>query len=331
MEPNPTQISMELSSILKELPTFEKRGITELSVHDKKISGDKNALLNLCRQIQKDAPSLFVSLKTEVSALDRNIIGELEKIYCSLEIPLVGTEKGDALLLDKKLYSSKADMLNRSNIVFGFDLEYGMKKGDSFKSFKDRLDFAVSLYPNHIDFSQLEDSTVKAKPSGIYSSKDIDFSASIAFACKTFYSAGRAVPWFNSLVKALKISPSAFFADFGEWQICNNCSKKTGFSPDEADHADIEKMQLVFIKEKLEEKRRMMLYDAVSDIVRLNGAFSRVAAEGEESTVETSYNPDDLLSPFASDIPAFCDGVTMEPCKVRVFEGEDSPDYRILT
>ena len=89
-------------------------------------------------------------------------------------------------------------------------------------------------------------------------------------------------------------------------------------------------MQLAFIREKLEEKHKSMLFDAVSDIIRLNGAFSRVAAEGEESTIETSYNPDDLLSPFALDIARFCDGVTMEPCRVKVFAGEDSPDYRIL-
>ena len=39
----------------------------------------------------------------------------------------------------------------------------------------------------------------------IFSSKDIDFAKGMAFACKTFYSCGRAVPWFNSILKVLKI------------------------------------------------------------------------------------------------------------------------------
>ncbi len=321
---------MDTSSIIKELPTFSQRGITELSIHDRKLSSDKNALIKLCKAIQSDCPGLFLSLTVDPSAIDRTLIGELQNIYCSLEISLHGCEKGDALLFDKKFFSSKADLLNRGDLVFGFDLEYGLKNGDTFKAFKDRLDFATTLYPNHIDFSQLEDKNLHARPTGIYSSKDLELSQSIAFACKTFYSAGRAVPWFNSVIKALKISPSAFFADFAEWQMCNNCSLKSGFSPDDVRELEIEKMQLMFIQEKLEEKHKQMLFDAISDIIRINGAFSRVAAENEESIIETSYNPDDLLSPFALDIHRFCDGATMEPCKVKIFAAEDAPDYKIL-
>ena len=324
------QIDMDTDSIIRELATFSSRGITELSIHDEKLSEDQKALENLVVAIQKDSPDLFVSLRIQAGAISRNLIRELQKIYCSIEIPMTGTEKGGFLLLDKKIYSNKADALNGADLVFGFDLEYGLRKGDSFKAFRDRLDFSTTLYPNHIDFPQLEDSSIVSRPTGTYSTRELDFSADIAFACKTFYSSGRAVPWFNSVIKALKISPSAFFADFSEWQTCSNCSRKSGFSPEDAKHAEIEKMQLAFIREKLEEKHKSMLFDAVSDIIRLNGAFSRVAAEGEESTIETSYNPDDLLSPFALDIARFCDGVTMEPCRVKVFAGEDSPDYRIL-
>ena len=48
-------------------------------------------------------------------------------------------------------------------------------------------------YPNHIDFPQFSNSSgTIAKPTGIYSSKDLDFSRPMAFACKTFYTAGRA-------------------------------------------------------------------------------------------------------------------------------------------
>ena len=327
---NESQINMDTASIIRDLRTFSDRGITELSVHDEKVSGDRASLLKLCAAIQKDAPDLFVSLKVRADVLDRQLVVELGKIYCSLEIPLCGSEKGGSLLLDKKLYSSRAESLNRADLVFGFDMDFGTKTGDTFKLFKDRIDFAATLYPNHIDFPQLEDGSPQPRPTGLYSSRDLDFSQSIAFACKTFYSAGRAVPWFNTVTRALKISPSAFFADFAEWQICNNCSRSTGFSPDDTKHEDIEKMQLMFIKEKLEEKHSLMLFDAISDMVRLNGAFSRVAAEGEESIVETAYSPDDILSPFAMDLAKFCDGVTLEPCRVKIFEGEDSPDYKIL-
>ena len=81
---------------------------------------------------------------------------------------------------------------------------------------------------------------------------------------------------------------------------------------------------------KFEEKNKMHLFSAVKDIVSLNGAFSRLASENEESIVETSYNPDDLLSPCAMNIADFCENVTMESCSVKIFESDEGLDYKIL-
>ena len=317
-------------SILRELPTFRERGITELSVHDKKIASDKKAVSDICRAVQKQMPELFLVISVEPQIIDRPLVEIFQSVCCSLEIPLRGTEKGGALLFDKKLYSSKADLLNRQSLVFGFDMEYGIQSGDSFKSFRDRLDFAMRLYPNHIDFAQLEGKMELPKSTGTYSSKDLEYSREMAFACQTFYSEGRAVPWFNSVIRELKIFPSAFFSDFSEWQRCNNCSLDSDFRPASASHVEIEKMQLNFLKQKFSEKHKPMLFPMVSDVVRLNGAFSRAAAEGEETILELSYNPDDLLSPDSDDIGRFADSVPMESTSVKIFCTDEGPDYRII-
>ncbi|MBQ1591642.1 MAG: hypothetical protein II077_06350, partial [Treponema sp.] len=273
----------------------------------------------------------------------RPLVELLSETYCSIDIPLEGSVKqgqgSTALLFDKKLYSTKAALLNNAGIVFGFSAGYGIQPGDSFKAFRDRLDFALTLYPNHINFPQLADGAngtdgasgnASPKPTGTYSSKDLDFSRGISFACRTFYTCGRAVPWFNSVTKALKVYPSAFFSDFDEWQQCNNCSFITDYVPEDAPHTEIEKMQLSFLSQKFEEKHKEHLFAAVKDLVQLNGAFSRVAQEGEESIIQTSYNPDDLLSPYSQDIARFADSTAMEMCRVKVFAGADSPDYKIL-
>lgn len=333
------EYNFNTNKILDELPTFASRGITEFTVHDDAISGDKKSLLALMNAFALKAPDVFYTIPIQATVIDNAIVTAAQKLYCTLDIPLTGTVKGDALLFDKKLYSSKAALLNNAGLVFGFDMEWGKQTGDSYKAFRDRLDFAVSLYPNHIDFVQLEEKllgentttiNLSAKPTGIYSSKDLEFSRDCAFACEVFYSAGRAVPWFNSVIKPLKIAPSAFFADFAEWQQCSSCSFESGFNPEATKHSDIEKMQLVFLQQKYEEKHREQLWSAVQDLVKLNGAFSRVASDGEESVVETSYNPDDLLSPQSYDIASFCDNACLEECKVKVFAGEDSPDYKML-
>ena len=329
MENTDRLLDFDSSSLIKEIPSFNEKGITEFTLHDDSLSKDRKGIEEIVRAFIKSAPDVFVSLRIDVSVLDQKLVGLLSSLYCSLDIPLEGTVKNGKLLFDKKLYSSRAQLLNNAGIVFGFDMGWAEQEGDSFKAFRDRLDFALTLYPNHIDFAQLRDGK-PAKPTGLYSSKDIDFTRGMAFACQTFYTYGRAVPWFNTILKPLKIDASSFFADAEEWQQCNSCSFETGFDGEKAREIDIEKMLLMFLKQKYDEKNRSSLFEAVEDLVKLNGAFSRVALEGEESIVETHYNPDDILSPYALDLVKFCENVTLENCSVKVFEGEDSPDYRIL-
>ncbi|MBO7582270.1 MAG: hypothetical protein J6T20_00565, partial [Treponema sp.] len=194
------------------------------------------------------------------------------------------------------------------------------------------LDFAVQQYPNHIDFAQTMNSEEEktAKVTGFFSAQDIRYARDLAFSCRTFYTSGRAVPWFLSVLKPLRIYASRFFADFAEWQRCNNCDYKSGFVPEAVPHKDIEKMQMLFLEQKYEEKGQHSLILLVKDIVAINGAMSRVAGEGEESTIVTSYNPDDLLSEEAVDLTAFCENVCMEECKVRIFADEEGPDYEVL-
>ena len=323
--------SFTIESIFRDLPTFHQKGITELNVNDLKFSSDKEGILRLVKEIKKHCPDLFLSLLIDPKIIDRALVDSLSEIYCSLEIPVCGTEKNGNLLFDKKFYSGKASLLNEAGLVFGFNMAWGMQKGDTFKMFRDRLDFAAILYPNHIDFEQLERTPYEdPKPTGVYSSKDMDFSRGMAFACKIFYSQGRAVPWFNSVLQALKINASSFFADFEEFQQCNNCSFEVEFDGDEAGHKAVEKLQLMFLSQKFEEKSKIHLFAAVNDIVKINGAFSRCSSDGTEEDVELSYNPEDLLSPYSLNIADFVENVAMESTEIKIFETDEGPDFKII-
>lgn len=289
----------------------------------------KDELLRFIENTQKKSPDSFVQAEVSASAIDAKNVSLLQELWCSLDIPLEAVQKDKALLFDKKLYSSKAKILNDAGLVFGFIINYGLSSSDTFKAFRDRLDFALSLYPNHIIFPQLESSALP-KSTAFFSSKDMDFARGIAFACRTFYTAGRAVSWFNTILQALKINASSFFSDFDEWQQCNNCSYITDFIPEEVSHKEIEKMQLNFLKEKFSEKHKMHLYPAAEDMVKLNGAFSRLTCESEESVIETSYSPEDIFSPYATNLLSFAENVTMENCSVKIFFNKDEPDFKIL-
>ena len=310
-----------------QIATLSQKGITELSVTDEKVAHDKNKLLRLMKLIAQHAPEVFVSFLADASLIDREVISAAQNIFCSFDIPLECTEKGGHLLFDKKFYAGKARLLNEAGLVFGFQLTYAATPGDSQKLFMERLDFAVQQYPNHIDFPQTESEEYEAKVSGTFSAADIRYCRDTAFACRTFYTAGRAVPWFLSILKPLRIYPSRFFSDFAEWQRVNNCSYKSGFNPEAENHKAIEKMQLLFLDEKYEEKHCHSLISLMQDIVKINGAMSRLAGEGEETQLVTSYHPDDLLSEEAFDLEAFFENVCMEECKVKVFLNGENPDY----
>jgi hypothetical protein len=329
---NTKEYAFTAAELEADLTSFAEKGITELTVHDPALTGRKGPLLHFLQRVAHDAPDLFVTLPVRAELLDTDICRAAAAVFCSLEIPLTGTAKSGVYLFDKKFFSRRAALLNTLGLVFGFDLDFAAADGDAVKLFRDRLDFAVSLYPNHIDFPQIEpESSYQAPmPSATFSTQDIRMTKACAFACISFYSSGRAVPWFLTVLEPLGMSASRFFQDFAEWQRCNNCDSASGWNPSSAPHADIEKMQLSFLKFKYEEKRKNQLFPVVQDMIRLNGALARCAGEDEESVIELSYHPDDLLGPESVSITAFADSVCMENITVKIFSGAEGPDYRIV-
>ena len=327
--------SSNIQDFEAQIPHLVEQGINEFSICDTKIANDKKRLLKILKLFNDYAPEVFVSILVDASVIDNEVVKLASGIYCSFNIPLLCKEKGGKLLFDKKYYSKKARLLNDYALVFGFELKYAIGSDDSLKSFLDRLDFALQQYPNHIDFPQLdlkksEEEGTSPIVTGTFSAKDIRYARDVCFATKTFYSVGRAVPWFLSVLKPLRIYPSRFLADFAEWQRCNNCDFKSGFTPENEKHRDIEKMQLLFLDEKYDEKRKVELKTLVKDIVCVNGAMSRLVGEDEESTIETSYHPDELFGEEAFDLEGFVDNVCMEHCSVKIFAGEEGPDYQVL-
>lgn len=318
----------ELEASLK---TFSQKGITELFVNDEAMSNDKKRLIRFLSAVESDAGDLFVSIKVNPNVIDGAVCKKCAEVNCSLEIPLVVEKKGAAFLFDKKNYAKKCTSLNTFELVFGFQIFYADFAGDTLKSFCERLDFAVSQFPNHIDFPQTEEGafSTNAYTSGVFSGGDIRFARNIAFACRTFYSSGRAVTWFNSVLRPLRIKPSKFFTDFAEWQRVNNCDFKSGFSPEDSTHREIEKMQLLFLQMKYEEKGVSALFPVVKDIVRINGALSRLVSDGEECELALQYSPDDLFGPESMDVERFANDVCMESSHVRIFDNGGEPDYMV--
>lgn len=317
--------TFKVSDLDSQIDSLVKKGVTELYINDENVSKNKNQLIKLLKLVQNKAPQLFISIVVNASVIDKEIVMIASQLFCSFEIPLEIHEKGGKILFDKKFYANKSRLLNDFGIVFGFIMSYATVKGDTLKLFMDRLDFAINQYPNHINFSDEE-----VHVSGCFSAQDIRYARDVSFACTSFYSEGRAVTWMLCVLKPLRIYPSRFFADFSEWQRCNNCDYKSGFIPEKENHKSLEKMQLLFIEQKLEEKNCYQLYPLVKDLILLNGAISRASCEKEEIILNLSYTPEDLFSEEIMNLESFIENVCMMECKVKVFFTEEGPDYEYL-
>lgn len=326
-------------SLEKQLSTFASKGITQLEVRDISICADKKRLLQFLQLAVSKAPDVFfdfylISASSFIAVIDNEIIEAFSQLFCAIHIPL-------PLPAYKKSFSKKISCLNNAGLVFGFELDSAHytsfacaenkpeNKDTPFSGirlFCDMLDFAIGLYPNDIVINSSE-----LKATAQLSTQDIKKINRLSFAVYTFYSAGRAVPWFCTAIQALRIKPSKFFEDFSEWLYCNNASAKD-FKPDVVPHKELEKMQLIFLQLKYEEKKLQQVFPVLKDLIQIHGAFSRVSAnEQDEEILEVSYNPDDVLSAFAMNLVAFADEVCMEQTTVRIFATAEGPEYEIAS
>lgn len=306
------------NSLENELSSLEKEKILQVRVCQKSITENKQKLLRFVALAEKKAPNVLFHFEIPLSIIDKDTVAAFSSIYSSLNIEFDSVESNFS-----KNLSKKANLLNEAGLIFGFVVNL---KDITIKSFKSYVDFMILQYPNHINFI-----TENLKPTNVLSTQDIKTVENLCFAIESFYTFGRAVPWFLSVLAPLKIRSSVFFSDFAEWQRCNNCSQKSGFDPKSEHHLVIEKMLLSFLKFKYEEKKLFHAFPVAEDLVKLNGAFARACGEGEEIILDLSYSPEDLFSPYSQDVLAFSEEVCMEACSVKVFNTEEGPDFSFVS
>ena len=288
----------------------------------------KQKLLDYIKRVSQEQQEILYEFEVPSAFIDKETVSAFSTLFCSLDIEVTeelcaGDDTGK-----NKAFARKCALLNEAGLVFGFVFDAGVAQQKiqlSIKKIRSLIDFMLEQYPNHV---QLECDGLR--PSAVLSTQDIKTVRAFFYAVETFYTYGRAVPWFLTVLEPLKIRPSVFLGDFAEWQRCNNCGAGSGFSAENAPHTELERMLLSFVKLKYEEKKLPYVYPAAEDMIRLHGAFSRAAAEQTETELDLSYLPDDLFSPYAQNLQLFASEVCMESCSVKVFSGREGPDFCYL-
>jgi len=276
-----------IERIEAELRYFAATAVTQVFVLDSTFNQDSKRAKTILKLIKKIAPQVHFHFEVRSEFIDREMAELFASITCSLQI---GLQSANAEVLKNVGRSFKQDdfakrvmLLNHSGATFGFDLIYGLP-GENLESFCDSLDFALNLYPNHLDIFPLAvlpgtNLAERADAIGLnylpeppyvvnYSSEmnKENFAAArtIANACDIFYTRGKAVAWFLCVLKAIRIKPSIFLKNFAAW-----LAETEGEALNEADLDDhkIWQLQRKYLSSVFSGKQLGRLLPTVLDLV----------------------------------------------------------------
>jgi hypothetical protein len=276
-----------LERLEAELDYLVRGGANQIVVLDSTFNLDGKRAKTILRMIRKKAPHVHFHFEARSELLDEEQARLFGGMKCSLQIGLQTADPEVARSVRRSLnrrdFAEKIGLLNREGVAFGFDLIFGLP-GDSLARFKETLDFALRLYPNSLDIFPLAvlPGTVLSgrahelglrhlpKPpytlmeSPTFPAEDMAAARGLAAACDVFYSRGKCVAWFNGIVKALRMSPSAFLKEFAGWM-----REKTGADCAEVDFRDEEiwRMQRDFLSGMFVKRKVKRLLAAALDFV----------------------------------------------------------------
>ena len=339
-----------MERIKAELDLFAEKKIPQVFVLDPTYNADKKRAMEILNLISKKTPDTFYYFEARAEFIDRELARAFTKIPCALQFGLQSSDENVLRLVhrgfNKKAFVKNVGILNQEGVIFGFDLIYGLP-GDTFKGFKQSMDFALNLYPNNLEtfclsvlpgtvlFDEAEKLNLHYETEAPYhvlytdkySKEDLKLSSELSLSCTLFYNIGRAVPWFISFVRFFNNQPHKFLQKFIKWyeKVYKNSILTCSFCSD-ADYFEVQKMQLAFLKDLCREKHCENVFRVLEDIVILNGAFSVNSSTGKSQKVQLKYHPDDLLSEYALDPMFFLKNAKPYRCTVLVQNG----DYRLV-
>lgn len=283
-----------LERIDAELDVIVRSGISQVFVLDSTFNQDRERAKKILKMIRARAPHIHFHFEVRSEFIDREMARLFARITCSLQI---GLQSSDPKILsrirrhlDTDDFRKRIGLLNENGAIFGFDLIYGLP-GDSLATFRRSLDFALELYPNHLDIFPLAvlpgtilagrasseglehrctpPYTLTASPT--FSSPDLKRAARLAEACDIFYTRGKAVAWFNSVASALRLSPSALLDEFAAW--LDDARHQGGVGGDLADQ-DVWLMQREFLDRIFRRRKRTALLPLALDLVDYHFYFA---------------------------------------------------------
>jgi radical SAM superfamily enzyme YgiQ (UPF0313 family) len=292
-----------LERVEAELRHFAVCGVSQVFVLDSTFNVDQQRAKKILRMIRKIAPDIHFHFEVRSEFIDREMAELFAGIACSLQIGLQSADREVLKLVGRSFnkadFSKKVGLLNETGATFGFDLMYGLP-GDTLAGFCSSLDYALSLYPNHLDIfplavlpgTRLASHGAKlnlvwnrqppylVESSSSFSRGDMAAASELAAACDIFYTRGKAVAWCNAVIALLGITPSHFLERFSAWLIEHH-----GHGKKELDFSDanVWEMQQDFLIEMFSTKKFRRYLPLLIDLITYHHLYAEVLLVPEAS------------------------------------------------
>ncbi len=302
--------------IRKELELFEEKKVTQVFVLDPTFNSDIKRAKKILRMILKTAPLIHFTFEIRAEFIDREIAGLFAGVHCSLQVGLQSVNR-EVLAnvnrtIDTDKFTKKIALLNSAGAIFGLDLIYGLP-GDTIDGFKESLNYALCLQPNHLDIfplavipgtalydnaktfslNSLKDAPYTMISSPGFSEAAMARAESLKNACEIFYNRGGAAGWLFMALETLDITPSDFLSEFAVH--LSSCEH-----PFELTREEITALQSSFVKRQFVKHNKIHLFPVMEDIIIVHGALNRSLYAGPLVTaVSDGFNDETVfcLSP----------------------------------
>lgn len=273
-----------------ELCVFERQEVSQVFVLDPTFNQDPLRAKAILRLIKQTAPNIHYTFEVRTEFLDREMAGLFAALHCTLQIGLQSARREVLRKVSRdfnpKKYASQITLLNESGVTFGLDLIYGLPS-DTLAGFKESLDYALALQPNHLDifplavlpgtrlFERAEELGLDFLPeapytllsSGSFSSKDMEAARKLKDACELFYNRGGAVGWLFMALETLGMKASDFLARFAGWYKAEKLKRVP-------DRLEISALQVDFCRELFLEAGVAALFPVLRDVILYQGALN---------------------------------------------------------
>ncbi|MBT3191666.1 MAG: radical SAM protein [Verrucomicrobia bacterium] len=300
-----------MDRVLDELRLFDAAGVEQVFVLDPTFNYDKAMAKRILKHIQELAPEIYFCFEVRSESIDAELAECFGAVNCTLQIGLQSAS--DAVLrnvnrsLDRPDFEQKVFLLHQAGVVYGFDLIYGLP-GDSYEGFCESLDYAMGFIPNHVDLfplavlpgTRLQETAASlgvthqlSAPYHVtdvrgFPEEDLIEASELSAAFDLFYNKGQAVPWFDIVVRALDMAPSAFFDELATWLLTAKA------------FADVVELQSCFVAEMLVQAGKAAFVELASDLVTYFGSFE--ALVDTETSVCFHHDPVVMLDLLCSGI-----------------------------